>query len=100
MVNAQGLRRGCHRRSVGGREDRDAIGVFKPGRDWRSPGPKEVGVPMVRRGAHAGPMTTDNKTIVKEFIDRLFTEDDVSVLDELAAPDYVDHDPPFGGMGS
>jgi steroid delta-isomerase-like uncharacterized protein len=24
----------------------------------------------------------------------------VSVLDELAAPDYVDHDPPFGGTGT
>ena len=42
-------------------------------------------------------MTTDNKAIVKEFIDRLFTEGDVSVLDELAAPEYVDHHPPFGG---
>ena len=45
-------------------------------------------------------MTTENKAIVKEFIDRLFTEGDVSVLDELAAPDYVDHDPPFGGTGT
>jgi steroid delta-isomerase-like uncharacterized protein len=45
-------------------------------------------------------MTTDNKAIVKEFIDRLFTESDVSVLDELVAPDYVDHDPPFGGTGT
>jgi steroid delta-isomerase-like uncharacterized protein len=45
-------------------------------------------------------MTTDNKTIVREFIDRLFTEGDVSVLDELTAADYVDHDPPFGGTGT
>ena len=30
-------------------------------------------------------MTTDNKKIVKDFIDRLFTEGDLSVLDELAA---------------
>jgi predicted ester cyclase len=45
-------------------------------------------------------MTTDNKALVKEFIDRLFSEGDVSVLDELAAPDYVDHDPPFGGTGT
>src|SRR5206468_726285 len=43
---------------------------------------------------------TDNKKIVKEFIDRLFTEDDVSVLGELAASEYVDHDPPFGGTGT
>lgn len=45
-------------------------------------------------------MTTENKSTVKAFIDRLFTEGDVSVLDELAAPDYVDHDPPFGGTGT
>ena len=48
--------------------------------------PKEVGVPVGRRRAHADGMTTDNKAIVKAFIDRLFTEGDVSVLDELAAP--------------
>jgi steroid delta-isomerase-like uncharacterized protein len=45
-------------------------------------------------------MTAENKALVKEFIDRLFTAGDVSVLDELAAPDYVDHDPPFGGTGT
>ena len=45
-------------------------------------------------------MTTDNKAIVKEFIDRLFTDDDPSVLNELAGPNYVDHDPPFGGTGT
>jgi steroid delta-isomerase-like uncharacterized protein len=55
---------------------------------------------MAHRGAHAGGMTTDNKALVKEFIDRLFTAGDVSVLDELAAPEYVDHDPPFGGAGT
>jgi steroid delta-isomerase-like uncharacterized protein len=45
-------------------------------------------------------MTHDTKPIVKEFIDRLFTAGDLSVLDELVAPDYVDHDPPFGGTGT
>ena len=45
-------------------------------------------------------MTTDNKAIVKSFIDRLFSAGDVSALDELAAPDYVDHDPPFGAAGT
>jgi steroid delta-isomerase-like uncharacterized protein len=55
---------------------------------------------MTRQRAHAGGMTTENKAIVKEFIDRLFTEGDVSVLDELAAPDYLDHDPPFGASGT
>jgi steroid delta-isomerase-like uncharacterized protein len=44
--------------------------------------------------------SADNKAIVKAFIDRLFTEGDLSVLDELAAPDYVDHDPPFGATGT
>jgi predicted ester cyclase len=44
--------------------------------------------------------TTENKAIVKEFIDRLFSEGDLSALDDLAAPDYVDHDPPFGGTGT
>jgi predicted ester cyclase len=45
-------------------------------------------------------MSTDNKAIVKDFIDRLFTEGDLSALDDLAAPDYVDHDPPFGATGT
>jgi steroid delta-isomerase-like uncharacterized protein len=46
-------------------------------------------------------MTSDNnKAVVKEFIDRLFTEGDVAVLDELAGSDYVDHDPPFGASGT
>ena len=45
-------------------------------------------------------MTTENKAIVKEFIDRLFTAGDMSALEELAAPDYLDHDPPFGGAGT
>jgi steroid delta-isomerase-like uncharacterized protein len=45
-------------------------------------------------------MSDDNKALVKEFIDRLFTAGDLSVLDELAAPGYVDHDPPFGGTGT
>jgi steroid delta-isomerase-like uncharacterized protein len=45
--------------------------------------------------------TTDgNKAIVKQFIDRLFTEGDTAVLDDLVAPDYVDHDPPLGGAGT
>ncbi len=42
----------------------------------------------------------NNKAIVKAFIDRLFTEGDASVLDELTAADYVDHDPPFGATGT
>ena len=45
-------------------------------------------------------MTSDNKAIVKEFIDRLFSEGDLSAIDDLAAPDYVDNDPPFGADGT
>jgi predicted ester cyclase len=45
-------------------------------------------------------MTTDNKAIVKEFIDRLFTEGDLSAIDDLTGTDYVDHDPPFGADGT
>jgi predicted ester cyclase len=45
-------------------------------------------------------MTTTNKDIVKQLIDRLFTEGDPTVLDELVAPDYVDHEPPFGAVGT
>jgi predicted ester cyclase len=83
-------------------EDRNSI--WSSGAASRSSGasatPKQVGVPGARRRAHSGRMTTSNKNIVKEFIDRLFTEGDVSVLDELAEPVYVDHDPPFGGAGT
>jgi len=45
-------------------------------------------------------MTKENKAVVREFIDRLFTEGDASVLDDLASIDYVDHDPPFGAAGT
>jgi predicted SnoaL-like aldol condensation-catalyzing enzyme len=83
-------------------EDRNSI--WSSGAASRSSGasatPKQVGVPGARRRAHSGRMTTSNKNIVKEFIDRLFTEGDVSVLDELVEPVYVDHDPPFGGAGT
>ncbi len=49
---------------------------------------------------HADCMTIDNKAIVREFIERLYTAGDLSVLDELVAPEYVDHDPPFGATGT
>jgi predicted ester cyclase len=55
---------------------------------------------MACQWAHAGGMTLNNKAIVTEFIDRLFSDGDLSVLDELVTPDYVDHDPPFGGTGT
>jgi steroid delta-isomerase-like uncharacterized protein len=43
-------------------------------------------------------MTTidQNKTIVREFIDRLFTKGDLGAVDAFLAEDFVNHDPPFG----
>jgi steroid delta-isomerase-like uncharacterized protein len=44
-------------------------------------------------------MTTieDNKTIVREFIDALFTKGDLGAVDQYLAEDFVNNDPPFGG---
>lgn len=43
-------------------------------------------------------MTTieQNKTIVREFIDGLFTNGDLGAVDVFLAEDFVNHDPPFG----
>ncbi|MCU1461107.1 MAG: ester cyclase, partial [Acidimicrobiales bacterium] len=43
-------------------------------------------------------MTTieDNKTIVRDFIDALFTKGDLGAVDEYLAEDFVNNDPPFG----
>ena len=43
-------------------------------------------------------MTTieQNKAIVREFIDRLFTKGDLGAVDDLLAEDFVNNDPPFG----
>jgi steroid delta-isomerase-like uncharacterized protein len=38
----------------------------------------------------------DNKAIIKDYIDRLFSEGDLTAVDDYLAEDYVDHDPPFG----
>jgi steroid delta-isomerase-like uncharacterized protein len=37
-----------------------------------------------------------NKTIVREFIDGLFTKGDLGAVDAFLAEDFVNHDPPFG----
>ena len=37
-----------------------------------------------------------NKTIVREFIDALFSRGDLSAVDRYLAEDYVDHNPPMG----
>ncbi len=42
-------------------------------------------------------MTTDqNKIIVRDFIDSLFTKGDLGAVDEYLAEDFVNHDPPVG----
>jgi steroid delta-isomerase-like uncharacterized protein len=40
--------------------------------------------------------TAQNKAIVRDYIDRLFTKGDLSAVDDCLTGDYVDHDPPFG----
>ena len=37
-----------------------------------------------------------NKSIVSDFIEALFTKGDLDAVDRYLSPDYVDHDPPFG----
>jgi steroid delta-isomerase-like uncharacterized protein len=43
--------------------------------------------------------TEQNKEIVRDYIDRLFTKGDLTAVDDYLAGDYVDHDPPFGTPG-
>jgi steroid delta-isomerase-like uncharacterized protein len=45
-----------------------------------------------------GGMTTteQNKAIVREFIEALFTKGDLGTVDTYLAEDFVNHDPPFG----
>jgi len=37
-----------------------------------------------------------NKTVVKDFIDGLFTKGDLGAVDTHLAADFINHDPPFG----
>jgi steroid delta-isomerase-like uncharacterized protein len=37
-----------------------------------------------------------SKTVVRDYIDALFTRGDLSAVDRYLAEDFVDHDPPFG----
>ena len=37
-----------------------------------------------------------NKTIVSEFIEALFSRGDLDAAERYLAPDFVNHDPPFG----
>lgn len=43
--------------------------------------------------------TEQNKEIVRDYIDRLFTKGDLTAVDDYLAEDYADHDPPFGTPG-
>ena len=60
--------------------------------------PQLVGVPHASGQPNDGGMTTieQNKAIIREFIDRLFTKGDLGAVDDLLAEDFVNHDPPFG----
>ena len=40
--------------------------------------------------------TESNKTVVKDFIDGLFTKGDLGAADTYLAEDFINHDPPFG----
>ena len=40
--------------------------------------------------------TEQNKTLVSEFIEALFTKGDLDAVDRYLAPDFANHDPPFG----
>jgi steroid delta-isomerase-like uncharacterized protein len=81
--------------------------VADPGGAWasgRRPGlacrdePQLFGVPHAPVQPNDGCMTTieQNKAIICEFIDRLFTKGDLGAVDDLLAEDFVNHDPPFG----
>ena len=40
--------------------------------------------------------TEQNKTIVRDFIDALFTRGDPNAVDDYLAEEFVNNDPPFG----
>jgi steroid delta-isomerase-like uncharacterized protein len=40
--------------------------------------------------------TDENKTIVRDFIDGLFTKGDLGAVDDYLSEDFINHDPPFG----
>ncbi|HEX2191861.1 MAG TPA: ester cyclase [Acidimicrobiales bacterium] len=46
-------------------------------------------------------MTTldQNKSVVSDFIEALFTKGDLDAVDRYLAPDFVNHDPPLGVTG-
>ncbi len=42
-------------------------------------------------------MTTQNKQLVRDFIQALFTKGDLDAVDRYLHPAFVNHDPPFPG---
>jgi steroid delta-isomerase-like uncharacterized protein len=40
--------------------------------------------------------TQDNKSVVRAFIDALFTDGDLDATDRYLSADFVNHDPPIG----
>jgi hypothetical protein len=42
--------------------------------------------------------TAENKTVVEEFIQALFTKGDLLAVDRYLADDFVAHDPPMAGL--
>ena len=62
--------------------------------------PQEVGVASVVTGTEYHVMTTteENKGVVEEFIQALFTKGDLSAVDRYLAEDFVAHDPPMAGL--
>jgi steroid delta-isomerase-like uncharacterized protein len=41
-----------------------------------------------------------NRAVVRRFIDEVFNQGDLSVAEEILAPDYIHHDPATAEMGS
>jgi hypothetical protein len=62
--------------------------------------PQKVGVADLCGGADDGVMTStaENKTVVDEFIQALFTKGDLLAVDRYPADDFVAHDPPVAGL--
>src|SRR6516162_10535834 len=62
--------------------------------------PQKVGVADLCGGADDGVMTgtAENKTVVDEFIQALFTKGDLLAVDRYLADDFVAHDPPMAGL--
>jgi steroid delta-isomerase-like uncharacterized protein len=87
----------------------------RPGGNWKTTRPSGVAVPSGRdllsgcyrtRPAHAGATkgarrmsTEDNKALVRRWFEETDRGND-GIIDQLCAPDYVDHSPPLPSMGS